>query len=89
MQVCADVSDAELAAWYRRARVAVVPLRCGAGVKLKTVEALREGVPLVVRPPVSMVTAPVASAAPASARQTLPTRLSRACSDEARHTHPP
>ena len=50
VQVCADVSDAELAAWYRRARVAVVPLRCGAGVKLKTVEALREGVPLVVTP---------------------------------------
>jgi glycosyltransferase involved in cell wall biosynthesis len=46
----ADVSEAELAAWYRRARVAVVPLRCGAGVKLKTVEALREGVPLVVSP---------------------------------------
>jgi GT2 family glycosyltransferase len=42
-----DVSDAELAAAYARARVAVVPLRCGAGVKLKVVEALRQGVPLV------------------------------------------
>jgi GT2 family glycosyltransferase len=45
-----DVSDAELARHYRAARVAVVPLRCGAGVKLKTVEALREGVPLVASP---------------------------------------
>jgi glycosyltransferase involved in cell wall biosynthesis len=47
VQVVADVSDAELQQHYRRARVAVVPLRCGAGVKLKVVEALREGVPLV------------------------------------------
>jgi O-antigen biosynthesis protein len=45
--VFANVSDAELAEVYDRARVAVVPLRCGAGVKLKTVEALRSGVPLV------------------------------------------
>jgi O-antigen biosynthesis protein len=45
--VLANVSDADLAAAYDRARVAVVPLRCGAGVKLKTVEALRSGVPLV------------------------------------------
>jgi GT2 family glycosyltransferase/glycosyltransferase involved in cell wall biosynthesis len=48
--VFADVSDAELAAAYARARVAVVPLRCGAGVKLKVAEALREGVPLVTTP---------------------------------------
>jgi glycosyltransferase involved in cell wall biosynthesis len=47
VEVFADVSDAELAAAYERARVAVVPLRCGAGVKLKVVEALRAGVPLV------------------------------------------
>jgi glycosyltransferase involved in cell wall biosynthesis len=46
----ADVTDAELDAAYRRARVAVVPLRCGAGVKLKVVEALRAGVPLVTTP---------------------------------------
>jgi GT2 family glycosyltransferase len=45
--VYANVSDAELAASYDRARVAVVPLRFGAGVKLKVVEALRDGVPLV------------------------------------------
>jgi glycosyltransferase involved in cell wall biosynthesis len=46
----ANVSDAELLAWYERARAAVVPLRCGAGVKLKVVEALREGLPLVTTP---------------------------------------
>jgi GT2 family glycosyltransferase len=44
--VFADVSDAELTAAYDRARVAVVPLRCGAGVKMKVVEALRAGLPL-------------------------------------------
>jgi GT2 family glycosyltransferase/glycosyltransferase involved in cell wall biosynthesis len=43
----ANVTEAELAAAYDRARVAVVPLRCGAGVKRKVVEALRNGVPLV------------------------------------------
>ncbi len=46
----ANVSDAELNAWYRRARVAVVPLLSGAGVKLKTVEALWHGVPAVLTP---------------------------------------
>jgi GT2 family glycosyltransferase len=45
--VHANVSDADLAAHYAAARVAVVPLRCGAGIKLKVVEALRDGVPLV------------------------------------------
>jgi GT2 family glycosyltransferase len=45
--VFANVSDTDLSAAYARARLAVVPLRCGAGVKLKTVEALRAGVPLV------------------------------------------
>jgi GT2 family glycosyltransferase/glycosyltransferase involved in cell wall biosynthesis len=46
----ANVSDGDLEAAYQRARVAVVPLRCGAGVKLKVVEALRAGVPLVTTP---------------------------------------
>ena len=46
----ADVSDAELRGWYRRAKVAVVPLLAGAGVKLKTVEALWHGVPAVLSP---------------------------------------
>jgi len=50
VEIHADLSDADLLAWYQRARVAVVPLRCGAGVKLKVVEALREGVPLVTTP---------------------------------------
>jgi glycosyltransferase involved in cell wall biosynthesis len=48
--VAANVSDAELTERYEAARVAIVPLRCGAGVKLKVVEALREGVPLVTTP---------------------------------------
>jgi len=48
--VFADVSTTELAAAYARARVAVVPLRCGAGVKLKVVEALSAGLPLVTTP---------------------------------------
>ena len=47
VSVCANVSEAELRALYRTARVAAVPLRSGAGVKLKVVEALREGLPLV------------------------------------------
>ena len=46
----ANVTDTELNAWYRRARVAVVPLLSGAGVKLKTVEALWHGVPAVLTP---------------------------------------
>jgi glycosyltransferase involved in cell wall biosynthesis len=48
--VFANVTDAELETAYDRARVAVVPLRCGAGVKLKVVEALHAGVPLVTTP---------------------------------------
>ncbi len=48
--VHANVSDAELRDFYGGARVTVVPLRYGAGVKLKVAEALREGVPLVTTP---------------------------------------
>ena len=48
--IAADVSDAELRAWYAMARAAVVPLRHGAGVKRKVAEALREGLPLVTTP---------------------------------------
>ena len=47
VSVRANVSDGELRELYRTARVAAVPLRYGAGVKLKVVEALREGLPLV------------------------------------------
>jgi len=50
VSVTGSLSSLALAALYQRARVAVVPLRCGAGVKLKAVEALCEGVPLVTTP---------------------------------------
>ncbi len=50
VEILADVSEEDLAAAYGRARVAVVPLRFGAGVKFKVVEALREGLPLVTTP---------------------------------------
>jgi GT2 family glycosyltransferase len=45
-----NVTDTDLALAYDSARVAVVPLRCGAGVKLKVVEGLRAGLPLVTTP---------------------------------------
>jgi GT2 family glycosyltransferase/glycosyltransferase involved in cell wall biosynthesis len=44
------VSDADLARHYAQARVAVVPLRFGAGVKGKMIEALQNGVPAVTTP---------------------------------------
>lgn len=44
------VSDATLQDYYARSRVAVVPLRFGAGVKSKVVEALQQGLPLVTTP---------------------------------------
>ena len=47
VRVTGYVSDAELADFYRRATVAVVPLRFGAGVKGKVVEALHHGLPIV------------------------------------------
>ncbi|MBD9369583.1 glycosyltransferase [Xanthomonas sp. XNM01] len=50
VEVTGYVSDDELAQRYARARVAVVPLRYGAGVKGKVVEALQNGVPLVTTP---------------------------------------
>ena len=46
-EVTGFVSDAELQRRYAHARVAVVPLRYGAGVKNKVVEALQQGLPLV------------------------------------------
>ncbi len=48
--VTGAVSEVALAQHYADARVAVVPLRIGAGVKLKVVEALTEGIPLVTTP---------------------------------------
>ena len=47
VEVRGRVSEDELRARYGRARIAMVPLRMGAGVKSKVVEALREGLPLV------------------------------------------
>ncbi len=47
IEVTGRVSEDELRARYARARIAMVPLRMGAGVKSKVVEALREGLPLV------------------------------------------
>jgi len=44
------VTDEQLLAFYRSARVAIVPLRFGAGVKSKVVEALNYGIPLVTTP---------------------------------------
>jgi GT2 family glycosyltransferase len=50
IEVTGWVSSEELKARYSRARVAAVPLRFGAGVKLKVVEAMVEAVPLVTTP---------------------------------------
>ena len=41
------VSDEELEELYRTSRVSVIPLRFGAGVKGKTVEAMYNGIPIV------------------------------------------
>lgn len=47
VEVTGFVTDEELLRRYAAARVAVVPLRFGAGVKGKVVEAMQQGVPLV------------------------------------------
>lgn len=47
VDVTGYVTDEQLQAFYRAARVAVVPLRFGAGVKSKVVEALQQGLPIV------------------------------------------
>lgn len=44
------ISDEALSALYRRSGVAVVPLRFGAGVKGKVLEALHHGLPIVTTP---------------------------------------
>lgn len=41
---------ADVRPWYRRARAAVVPMRLGAGTKLKVLEALAMGVPVISTP---------------------------------------
>ncbi|MEO1079813.1 MAG: glycosyltransferase [Pseudomonadota bacterium] len=50
VEVHGYLSDEELAALYRRIGVAVVPLRFGAGVKGKVIEAINHNVPLVTTP---------------------------------------
>lgn len=50
VEVTGYVSDEQLLAAYARARVAVVPLRMGAGMKGKVIEALHHGLPLVTTP---------------------------------------
>jgi GT2 family glycosyltransferase/protein-L-isoaspartate O-methyltransferase len=47
VEVTGFVSDEELVQRYGAARVAIVPLRFGAGVKGKVVEAMQQGLPLV------------------------------------------
>lgn len=47
VRVTGYLSDAALDALYKRSGVAVVPLRFGAGVKGKVLEALNQGVPMV------------------------------------------
>jgi glycosyltransferase involved in cell wall biosynthesis len=47
VRILGRVSDEELQALYDRSRVVVIPLRFGAGVKGKLVEALHQGVPVV------------------------------------------
>jgi len=49
-EVTGQVSEEELLAHYRNARAAIVPLRFGAGIKSKVVEALQQGLPLVTTP---------------------------------------
>lgn len=50
VEVTGFISDEELARRYAEARVAVCPLRIGAGVKLKVVEAMQRGLPVVTTP---------------------------------------
>lgn len=50
IEVTGWVSDERLKRYYAEARLAVVPLRFGAGVKGKVVEALNQGLPLVTTP---------------------------------------
>ena len=47
VEVRGFVADQDLSAAYRKARVALCPLRSGAGVKLKVVEAMHNAVPVV------------------------------------------
>lgn len=48
--VTGSISDMELTRLYAQARAAAIPLRFGAGVKNKVLEALHHGLPLVTTP---------------------------------------
>jgi len=50
VEVTGYVTAERLEMFYSEARASVVPLRFGAGVKLKVVEAIHEGIPLVTTP---------------------------------------
>lgn len=50
VEVTGYVTDGQLLKFYASARVAVVPLRMGAGMKGKVIEALHYGIPLVTTP---------------------------------------
>jgi O-antigen biosynthesis protein len=50
VEVTGYVTDEQLVSFYASARVAVVPLRMGAGMKGKVIEALHYGIPLVTTP---------------------------------------
>jgi GT2 family glycosyltransferase len=50
IEVTGFVSDEQLASYYTKARVAIAPLRYGAGMKGKVLEAMRFGVPIVTTP---------------------------------------
>jgi len=47
VHIAGFVSDSELRRWYQRSRIAVAPLRFGAGMKGKVVEAMANGLPIV------------------------------------------
>ncbi len=47
LNVLSDVSNDELEGLYAKTRIAVVPLKSGAGVKGKVIEAMAKGVPVV------------------------------------------
>jgi GT2 family glycosyltransferase len=47
VNIIGEVSDDELAIWYKRIRLVVVPLRYGAGVNGKILESLRFQVPVI------------------------------------------
>lgn len=47
LRIVGYVTDEELARYYRECRLSLVPLRYGAGIKGKVVEAMRYGLPVV------------------------------------------